>query len=401
MQLPLFHKSINIHKSTYITPLADVLGLFLGTRLLLLAGAYLCCVLFPVPAHSYPYRAVHMLILLDNWNRWDAIHYLQIARYGYRVPADTAFFPLFPLLVRGGTTLLGHRSYTLSAIVISNLALLGALVVLYRLATSELNERVGRRTLLYLCLFPTAFFFFAGYNEALFLFLSCSTFYATRHQRWLLAGSLGCLAALTRSAGALLVAPYAWELWQTRAAMQPERKNCLSHFLSRAWPIVLIPLGTLLYCAFCWLHFHDPLAFASVQKFWGRSFTLPWTGIAKSFWQLFFHQRPGSFLGAHILLDLCATLGFLVLTILSWHYLRASYALWISLLMLYTLSSSAVATADLLVSNQRFVLEMFPGFLVLALLGCQHPRLHLTIVISFPFLQALLAALFLLNHWMV
>jgi hypothetical protein len=167
------------------------------------------------------------------------------------------------------------------------------------------------------------------------------------------------------------------------------------------WPIALIPLGTLLYCTFCGLRFHSPLAFASVQKFWGRAFTLPWTGILSSIGQLLFRQRPISFFGAHVLLDLSATLGFLVLTLLSWRYLRVNYALWISLLMLYTLSSSAMATADVLVSNQRFVLEMFPGFLVLALPGSQHPRLHLSLLITFPFLQALLAALFVLNRWMV
>ena len=401
MQLPLFHKSIKIQGSIWATPMVGVFGLFLGTRLLLIATAYLCSILFAVPAHSYPYHAVPLLSLLDNWNRWDAAHYLHIARYGYRASTDAAFFPLFPLLVRGGATLLGHQTYTLSALIISNLAFLGALVVLYKLAADELNEHIGRRTLLYLCLFPTAFFFFAGYNEALFLFLSCSGLYATRKQRWLLAGTLGCLAALTRSAGALLALPYAWELWRTHAVLHTERESFLLRFLLKAWPIVLIPLGTLLYCAFCWLRFHDPLAFASVQKFWGRSFTLPWTGIVNGFWQLLFQQRPNSFFGTHVLLDLCATLGFLVLTILSWRYLHVLYALWISLLMFYTLSSSAVATTDLLVSNQRFVLEMFPGFLVLALLGSQHPRLHLIILIVFPFLQALLAALFLLNHWMV
>jgi Gpi18-like mannosyltransferase len=404
MQLPLLHKSIKLHRSTISAPLADVLGLFLGTRLLLLAGAYLCCVLFPVPAHSYPYQPVPLRVLLNSWNHWDASHYLHIARYGYRVPADAAFFPLFPLLVRGTALLLGQRAYTLSAIVVSNLAFLGALVVLYRLASDALNERVGRRTLLYLCLFPTAFFFFTGYNEALFLFFSCSTLYAARCQRWLLAGALGCLAALTRSAGALLVVPYAWELWYARDDVQPQlqsRLGQLGRFLSRAWPIALIPLGTLLYCAFCWMRFNDPLAFASVQKFWGRSFTLPWTGIVNGFWQILFQQRPNSFFGVHVLLDLGATLGFLALAILSWRYLRVSYTLWISLLMFYILSSSAVKTTDVLVSNQRFVLEMFPGFLVLALLGSQHPRLHLTIMITFPFLQALLSALFLLNHWIV
>jgi hypothetical protein len=71
------------------------------------------------------------------------------------------------------------------------------------------------------------------------------------------------------------------------------------------------------------------------------------------------------------------------------------------LLLLYYLSSSAVNEPDALVSNQRFVLEMFPGLIMLAALGIKHPRIHQALMLSFPFLQAILAALFVLNRWMV
>ena len=65
------------------------------------------------------------------------------------------------------------------------------------------------------------------------------------------------------------------------------------------------------------------------------------------------------------------------------------------------LISPATAQHDALQSNQRFVLEMFPAFLTLALLGLKHPRLHQGLLIAFPFLQAILAALFVLNRWIV
>jgi len=47
------------------------------------------------------------------------------------------------------------------------------------------------------------------------------------------------------------------------------------------------------------------------------------------------------------------------------------------------------------------VLEMFPAFITLAALSVKYPRLHLGLLIAFPFLQAVLAALFVLNCWMV
>jgi hypothetical protein len=67
------------------------------------------------------------------------------------------------------------------------------------------------------------------------------------------------------------------------------------------------------------------------------------------------------------------------------------------------ISSSAILSynSDILASNQRFVLEMFPGFITLAALGVKHPRLHQIVIVLFPFLQALLASLFILNRWIV
>jgi len=77
-----------------------------------------------------------------------------------------------------------------------------------------------------------------------------------------------------------------------------------------------------------------------------------------------------------------------------------SYNIWIALLLFYMLISPEIAH-DTLVSNQRFVLEMFPAFITLAALSVKYPRLHLGLLIAFPFLQAVLAALFVLNRWMV
>ncbi len=376
-----------------------MLWLFLGTRLLLVIGTYISFILFPVPPHVYPQSPVDMTGLLLSWRHWDANDYVQIAQFGYQNISETAFFPLFPFLVKCMALLFGNHAYTLAAMLVSNLALFGALYVLYQIAADALGEQVGRRTLLYLCLFPTAFFFFAGYNESLFLLLSCSTLYAIRHQKWILAGGLGGLVALTRSA--LLVFPYLYELWMARDISQPGLPKQVVGLIPKALPIVLIPLGTLLYCYYCWRHFGNPLSFAAVEKSWGRPFTLPWTGIIDAFWQIFFKQPFGSFMEVHTLIDLSAVLGFIALAILGWRYLSVSYTIWIVILLLFMLSGSAIATADPLFADQRYVLEMFPGFITLAALGMKHQSLHQAILISFPFLQAIMAALFVLHRWMV
>ena len=385
-------------------PIADILWLFVATRLLLIAVTYTGYILFPVPPHVYPVQPVDVVGLLTSWNHWDAVHFTQIAQYGYQNIFDTAFFPLFPLLIKGGALLIGNQGYIAIGMIISNLALLGALFVLYQIATDMLGEQVGRRTILYLCIFPTAFFFFAPYNESLFLLLSASTFLALRRQKWWLAGVLGLFAALTRSAGVLLVFPYLYELWIATKGVADEEQTIISKVwrsLPRLLPVALIPLGTLIYAFYCWRVFHDPLAFSTVQSHWDRQLTVPGVGIVHALGELFFIQPFGSFYEVHILLDLFAMVGFILLAVLGWRRLRSSYTLWIGLLLFYTLISPAIHQADALVSTQRFVLEMFPGFITLAALGIKHPRLHQALMITFPFLLATMAVLFVLNRWMV
>src|SRR6266487_1255956 len=385
-------------------PTADIIWLFLFTRLLLILVTYIGFILIPVPAHVYPSTPVDIPGLLTSWNHWDAANYTSIAQFGYQTIYETAFFPLFPWLIKGIAFLLGNQGNIAIGMLLSNLALLGALFVLYQIAADLLGDQVGRRTLLYLCIFPTAFFFFAAYNESLFLFLTASSFLAMRRQKWWLAGMLGLFAALTRSAGLLLVIPYLYELWVTRERIfgnQPSPAHKILSMLPRVSPVFLIPLGTLIYCFYCWKIFQDPLAFASVQSHWDRHITWPWVGILTAMLELFFIQPFGSFFEVHQILDLTATISFIVLAILGWRKLRMSYNIWIVLLLFYMLISPATGQHYVLESNQRFVLEMFPAFITLAALSVKYPRLHQGLVIAFPFLQATLAVLFVLNRWMV
>jgi hypothetical protein len=387
-------------------PLADILWLFLGTRLLLIAGTYIGFILFPVPPHIYSNAPVDVIGLLTSWGNWDAERFVHIAQYGYQSAYDTPFFPLLPLLIKGFALLFGNQGFLAIGMIISNVALLGALFVIYQLAGEVLGEQVGRRTLLYLCIFPTAFFFFAAYNESLFLLLTCSSFLSMRHQKWWLAGILGLLAAVTRTAGLMLALPYLYELWNSRIRpaetdQRPGFWRQIQGLLPKALPILLLPLGTLAYCFFCGQLFGAPLAFAIVQGHWGRVTAFPWMGLIDAFIDLFAIQPFGSFLEVHLLLDITATLGAIALTVVSWRKLPHSYALWMTLLVLYMLISPALNQDDTLQSNQRFILEMFPGFIALAAAGLKRPRLHYALLLAFPFLQAIMAVLFVLNRWMV
>jgi hypothetical protein len=376
-------------------PIRDIIGVFVLTRLILMMVTYFGYIL--LTAAKYSSTPVDTTTFFTLWNHWDATRYLAIAQHGYQTYYDLAFFPLFPLLIAVFSFPLGNWSFLLIGTLISNGALLASLFILYQLAADAFNEQVGRRAILYICIFPSALFFFAAYNESLFLLLTSGTFLALRRQQWWLAGLLGLLAALTRSTGIFLVVPYAYELWLVREHIFSNIKNSIFGLL----PIVFIPLGTFLYSLYCWHMSGNPLAFAAVQIHWARQFSWPWQGIWQALFELFWNQPFGSFFEVHTLLDLSATLGFIVLAIVGWRTLRTSYTLWVAVLLFFTSLSSSLGQHDALISNQRFVLELFPCFITLALLGVQHPRIHQAVLIAFPPLLATLSLIFVMNLWMV
>jgi len=374
----------------------DILWLFIATRIVLIIITYIAYILLTAPKYSS--TPVDVVALFTTWNRWDAANYVRIAQYGYEQRVDLAFFPLFPLLVSAIGHVLGSWSYLLAGTLISNGALLGVLFLLYRLATDAFDATTAQRTLLYLCIFPTALFFFAAYNESLYLLFTVGAFLALQRQRWGLAGWLGLLASLTRSVGILFVIPYLYELWVTREQVLTNVRS----FVISVLPVALIPLGTALYGIYCWITVGDPLAFVHVQQHSGRYLAWPWQGIWQATTALLIEpQAFGSSNQAHLLLDLAATLGFIALVLVGWRRQRMSYNLWMCFNIVYILLYPALDKPDILLSNQRFVLELFPAFLTLALLGIQKPRLHQALVLIFPTLLAVLSIAFLMNRWIV
>src|SRR3990170_7008010 len=155
------------------------LKVFLGVRVGLFVLGLLSPGLFPPldpvsvpgwPARPLPDPGLHNLF--TAWERFDGLWFLRIADEGYRTAdGSAAFFPLYPLLVRFVSVLLWGRPLA-AALLVSNAALLGALALVYDLTRAEVSDAAARTTVVLLCVFPTAFFWFAPYSESLFLLLA-------------------------------------------------------------------------------------------------------------------------------------------------------------------------------------------------------------------------------------
>jgi len=137
--------------------------------------------------------------------RWDSFWYMQIAQHGYGTSRVTAFYPLYPLVMRAVSVLTG--SIAIAGVLVSLSAMFAGLLILRRLTALELGESAASAAIELLAFSPVAFYLSAVYTEGLFLALSAGTLYAARRGRWALAGAVGGLAAVTRITGVVLFVP--------------------------------------------------------------------------------------------------------------------------------------------------------------------------------------------------
>ena len=319
--------------------------------------------------------------LFTSWERFDALWFLRIASEGYRVDdSSAAFFPLYPLATRAvGTVLGGH--WLLAAYLVSNVALVLGLTVLYRLTALELSESVARKTVLYLCVFPTGFFLFAPYTESLFLALSVGCLYATRRHAWLLAGYLGAMASLTRSTGVLLALPVAIEALVH--ALRPGAPGALGTWRARltrfapgALASAAVPLGLVAYLVY-WQRFAGDwrLPLEVQGSTWLRERTFPLETISAGVREgtRYFGVFPGGYHTVDLLLVLVAIVAGWWMVV----RLRPTWTayFWASLLFPMTLTFGGRP----FLSMPRFLLVMFPLFWALAALAERY-RAHDAVV---------------------
>lgn len=124
--------------------------------------------------------------VLGMFNRWDAPHYLDIAQNWYVNIGDAAnfivFFPMYPILIRLFTVNFEYIHVT--ALTIANLCSFVAFFYLYKLTKLEFNSGAAVKAVLFMSIFPTAYFLCAPYTEGLFFALTISSIYYARVEKW-------------------------------------------------------------------------------------------------------------------------------------------------------------------------------------------------------------------------
>jgi hypothetical protein len=351
--------------------------LFLVARLLLSGWALLIHSVIAVPDSPdevlRPYVGAPILSvasgaplaerLLGPWQRFDTMRYLALAREGY--DADNSVFPpLYPLAIRYLGTGLGvisgaheDSANLAAAILIGNLALIGALALFHRLITEDLSPADLPRTLLYLLFFPTGFFLLAAYTESLFLLFVLSAFHAIRQDRPLSAGTLGALAALTRLTGWALVIPLTY-LYLERREWDWRRLHW------RGAGVLLPGLALLGFLIWRLVAGFPPLA-EVYESAWLQTTSIPGRDVFIALRTLFTGtgERAGQLT---LILDLAALLLLLATTPAAFRLGRA-YGLYNAVMLFFILLPASDYKP--LYSFARYALVFFPTFMVLGRWG--------------------------------
>jgi hypothetical protein len=209
-------------------------GMWLATRLVYVALTFLAV------AFSSPGKTTSVAgLLLQHWERLDTNWYVNISRYGYWTPTaatfardggqmPTAFFPLYPLLIKATSALIGDSQRTLSALLVANLGTLLAFIAMAFFAAQEDGMTAGTRTLRLAVAYPLAFFLAAGYTDGLFFGLAVFALFFARRGCWYAAALCAFVAGLTRITALALILPLTWEYarqhgWWTALATRARR----------------------------------------------------------------------------------------------------------------------------------------------------------------------------------
>lgn len=233
-------------RSTFIAP---ILAVYSVSRVILLG------VLFDIYGE---HRA-----LIGLAGIWDGTHYLRIAAHGYPsvVPpmgrSLIAFFPLYPLLVRGVAHVFGNN-WAMAGVIVSFATGAAACLSVGALARHRAGTSAGVRAGCLVALAPGAAFLSAAYAEGLAISLAAIALLMLDRRKYLAAGVIGALATATSPLALPIVVAAAWGAWQARQRT--------------AWIApVLSSLGFASYCLYLWAHVGTPLAwFTAERNGWGH-----------------------------------------------------------------------------------------------------------------------------------
>lgn len=319
-----------------------------------------------------------------SWAQWDGGHYLQIAQSGYQNQTDTAFFPLYPLLIKTITPVF-YGNFVAAGLIISNVSFLIFLIILYKLTLMHFDSNTAKTSLISLLFFPTTFFAVSLYSEGLYLLLSTLSLLlyhrGKKYQSLLAAG----VAAITRPFGLLLIIALI-----TAETFKLIKKTDKTSKLKRLTTYLIISLSPFaIFNLFLTIKFSQPLPFINVQSLWGREIVDP----ATTFLAYAFNIITFRILSIPDYLDVLIPLSFLF--VLFSKSSKIPQVIWLYSVLVILISASFGTLSGL----GRYSLGATGAFMAMGQILEGRPKLQPFVFGAFLSLQVYLLVRFFNGYW--
>ncbi len=340
-------------------------------------------------ARKFPY-------LIGIWGNFDGLHYLGVAKHGYR-PLTQAFFPFYPFLIWAVHYITSYP-YIYAALFISHFFFLCTIPILYILTKKD-NHPSWCFFLITLLLYPTSFFYGAVYNDALFFFLATLSIYFARKSNWFWASIFGAIASVTRLNGLalgvyigteyLVSESTVLESWDIRFLIKAAKKKLTPKTIwkSKILFASLVPL------AFCGYLFYLQLTFGSwhvlfkSMEIWKQSSVTFPPVVVWRYLKILFLNPPNQPNYWVAFLEFFTVLFYCHVILLSIKRIKLSY--WVFMVV----SILIPWTTGTFQGMPRYALHLYPFFLAWSILLHEQRK----IVQYFYFLISFLILLFVLT----
>lgn len=331
-------------------------------------------------------------VLVEGFARWDTGWYFRLASQGYDNiktsdgQADIAFWPLFPLLLRGAAAVFGTTNFAAVAFVLNHLLLAVSTWLLYHLAERRHGRDLAQLATVLFLTYPYGTYYSAAYSESTYLAFTLGAFYLADRQRWgpaAIVCGIGTAArgvAVTTALGIALM-----YLEKRRFKLREVRADALWLLLSGG--------GFLAYSFFLWRSFGDPRAYviSYTARGWGAEVTPSrLLETVRALWTPEVWPK-----GLVRFQDLSCLAAFAGVTLLTVTGARRR-----------PMGETAFAVASLLVyakmwpTSGRYVGTIFPVYTTLAGLVASRPALRSFVVTLFAAMLALFTSIMARGGWL-
>ncbi|WP_456846053.1 hypothetical protein [Cellulomonas sp. P5_C6] len=215
---------------------------------------------------------------LDGWFQGDSGWYYGIATDGYFFTpgsqSSIAFFPVYPLGVRGLGDVLGDVQ--LAGSVLGMLAGLAAVLLFARWVWARLPRRSAVLAIAVLMLYPYSFFLYgAMYADSLFLLCAIGAFLLLERRWYLGAGLVGALATAGRPVGVAVAVGLVVRTLELLAEDRGERAagvgwrdvvGAVRDVRLRQVGVLASVLGVIVWCVYLGVTFGHPLAWIETES---------------------------------------------------------------------------------------------------------------------------------------